>query len=167
MIKIFVVEDDMDLNRFVSSSLRNVGYDVVSCFDGLEALEKMDEEKCDLLLTDIMMPRMNGFELAESVRATDKTTPIIFMTAKDDKPSKMLGYNIGIDEYITKPFDIDILLMTIKAILRRAKIETEKEITLGNFSMNVEERTATLNGEEISLTVREFDILFNMLRGLG
>lgn len=163
MIDIFVVEDDKDLNRFVSASLRNVGYDVVSCFDGLEALEKMDECKCDLLLTDIMMPRMNGFELAESVRATDKTTPIIFMTAKDDKPSKMLGYNVGIDEYVTKPFDIDILLMTIKAILRRAKIETEKEITIGNFSMNVEERTALLNGEEISLTVREFDILFKML----
>ncbi|MBO5240619.1 MAG: response regulator transcription factor [Clostridia bacterium] len=163
MIKIFVVEDDTDLNRFVSSSLRNAGYDVVSCFDGLEALGKMDEEKCDLLLTDIMMPKMNGFELAESVRATDKTMPIIFITAKDDKPSKMLGYNIGIDEYVTKPFDIDILLMTIKAILRRAKIETEKEITVGNFSMNIEERTATLNGEEISLTVREFDILFKLL----
>ncbi len=163
MIKIFVVEDDADLNRFVSSSLRSAGYDVSSCFDGLDALEKMNEEKCDLLLTDVMMPKMNGFELAESVRATDKTMPIIFMTAKDDKPSKMLGYNIGIDEYVTKPFDIDILLMTIKAILRRAKIETEKEITLGNFSMNVEERTATLDGDEISLTVREFDILFKML----
>ncbi|MBQ4053287.1 MAG: response regulator transcription factor [Clostridia bacterium] len=163
MIKIFVVEDDIDLNRFVSTSLRNAGYDVVSCFDGLEALDRMDEEKCDLLLTDIMMPRMNGFELAESVRATDKTMPIVFMTAKDDKSSKMLGYNIGIDEYITKPFDMDILLMTIKAILRRAKIETEKEITIGNFSMNIEERTATLSGEEISLTVREFDILFKLL----
>jgi DNA-binding response OmpR family regulator len=163
MIKIFVVEDDVDLNRFVSASLRGAGYDVVSCFDGMQALEKMDEVKCDLLLTDIMMPRMNGFELAESVRATDKTTPIIFMTAKDDKPSKMLGYNIGIDEYVTKPFDMDILLMTMKAILRRAKIETEKQITLGNFFINVEERTATVNGEEIALTVREFDILFKML----
>ena len=163
MIRIFVVEDDIDLNRFVSSNLRNVGYDVVSCFDGLEALEKINETKCDLLLTDIMMPKMNGFELAESIRSTDKSTPIIFMTAKDDKPSKILGYNIGIDEYVTKPFDIDILLMTIKAILRRAKIETEKEINIGNFSMNVEERTATLNGEEISLTVREFDILFKLL----
>lgn len=163
MVKIFVVEDDIDLNRFVSVSLRAVGYDVVSCFDGLEALEKLESEKCDLLLTDIMMPKMNGFELAESVRSTDKTTPIIFMTAKDDKPSKMLGYNIGIDEYVTKPFDMDILLMSIKAILRRAKIETEKEITIGNFSMNVEERTATLNGEETPFTVREFDILFKML----
>lgn len=163
MIKIFVVEDDLDLNRFVSLSLRNAGYNVVSLYNGLEALEKMEEEKCDLLLTDIMMPKMNGFELAESVRATDKTMPIIFMTAKDDKPSKMLGYNIGIDEYVTKPFDIDVLLMTIKAILRRAKIETEKEIAIGNFFMNLEERTATINGEEISLTVREFNILFKML----
>ncbi len=163
MVKIFVVEDDVDLNRVVSNSLRNAGYEVVSCYNGLEALFRIEEEKCDLLLTDIMMPKMNGFELAESIRETDKTTPIVFMTAKDDKPSKMLGYNIGIDEYVTKPFDIDILLMTIKAILRRAKIETEKEITIGNFSMNVEERMATINGEEISLTVREFDILFKML----
>jgi len=163
MINIFVVEDDADLNRFVSASLRNAGYNVTPCFDGLDALEKMDGEKCDLLLTDIMMPRMNGFELAESVRVLDKTTPIIFMTAKDDKPSKMLGYNIGIDEYVTKPFDMDILLMTVKAILRRAKIETEKEVNIGNFHMNVEERSATISGEEISLTVREFDILFKML----
>ncbi len=163
MIKILVVEDDLDLNRFVSTSLRNNGYEVTSCFDGVEAIEKMEEWKCDLLLTDIMMPRMNGFELAESVRATDKTTPIIFMTAKDDKNSKMLGYNIGIDEYVTKPFDMDILLMTIKAILRRAKIEAEKEIAIGNLTMNSEERSTIVDGEEIALTVREFDILFRLL----
>ena len=163
MIKILVVEDDLDLNRFVCASLRAVGYEVLSAFDGEEGLRQMESTKFDLLLTDVMMPKMNGFELAESVRAADKTMPIVFMTAKDDKPSKMLGYNIGIDEYVTKPFDVDILLMTIKAILRRAKIETEKEITVGNFSMNSEERTATVDGEEISLTVREFDILFKLL----
>ena len=163
MIKILLVEDDVDLNRFVATSLRNAGYDVVSACNGKDALEKTENVKCDLLLTDIMMPEMNGFELAESIRTTDKTIPIIFMTAKDDKPSKMLGYNIGIDEYVTKPFDMDILLMTIKAILRRAKIETEKEITVGNFYMNSEERSATIDGEEVSLTVREFDILFKLL----
>ena len=163
MIKILLVEDDEDLNRFVATSLRNAGYDVVSAYNGKEALEKTENVKCDLLLTDIMMPEMNGFELAESIRAVDKTMPIIFMTAKDDKPSKMLGYNIGIDEYVTKPFDMDILLMTIKAILRRAKIETEKEITVGNFHMNSEERSATIGDEEIPLTVREFDILFKLL----
>lgn len=163
MIKILVVEDDLDLNRFVSSSLRSVGYEVVSAFDGIEATEQLEAVKFDLILTDIMMPRLNGFELAQRIRETDKEIPIIFMTAKDDKSSKMLGYNIGIDEYVTKPFDIDILLMKIKAVLRRAKIESEKEITIGNFSMNVEERTAVLDGEEISLTVREFDILFKLL----
>lgn len=163
MIKILVVEDDSDLNRFLAISLHNIGYDVVSCYNGLEALEQLGSNKFDLLLTDIMMPKMNGFELAENVRATDKTTPIIFLTAKDDKPSKMLGYNIGIDEYVTKPFDIDILIMTIKAILRRAKIEAEKEITIGNFSMNTEERTAKIDSNEIALTVREFDILFKLL----
>lgn len=163
MIKILVVEDDLDLNRFVSSSLRSVGYEVVSAFDGIEATEQLEAVKFELILTDIMMPRLNGFELAQRIRETDKEIPIIFMTAKDDKSSKMLGYNIGIDEYVTKPFDIDILLMKIKAVLRRAKIESEKEITIGNFSMNVEERTAVLDGEEISLTVREFDILFKLL----
>ena len=163
MIKILVVEDDSDLNRFLALSLRGAGYEVVSCFNGLEALEQMENNKFDLLLTDIMMPKMNGFELAESVRATDKNTPIIFLTAKDDKPSKMLGFSVGIDEYVTKPFDIDVLMMSIKAILRRAKIETEKEVTVGNFTMNTEERTALINGEEIALTVREFDILFKLL----
>lgn len=163
MIKILLVEDDADLNRFVATSLRNAGYDVVSARNGNDALDKTENVKCDLLLTDIMMPEMNGFELAESIRTTDKTMPIIFMTAKDDKPSKMLGYNIGIDEYVTKPFDMDILLMTIKAILRRAKIEAEKEITIGNFYMNSDERSATIDGEEIPLTVREFDILFKLL----
>ncbi|MBR1983601.1 MAG: response regulator transcription factor [Clostridia bacterium] len=163
MIKILVVEDDLDLNRFVASSLRSVGYEVVSAFDGIEATEQLEAVKFELILTDIMMPRLNGFELAQRIRETDKEIPIIFMTAKDDKSSKMLGYNIGIDEYVTKPFDIDILLMKIKAVLRRAKIESEKEITIGNFSMNVEERTAVLDGEEISLTVREFDILFKLL----
>lgn len=163
MVKILVVEDDTDLNRFVSTSLRNAGYDVISAYNGLEALEKTEKINFDLLLTDIMMPKMNGFELAESVRSSDKATPIVFMTAKDDKPSKMLGYNIGIDEYVTKPFDMDVMLMTVKAILRRVGIEAEKKISAGNFTMDSEERTATVNGEEIPLTVREFDILFKLL----
>lgn len=163
MIKILVAEDDKDLNRFVCACLRDNGYETTACFDGLEALERLETAKYDLILSDVMMPRMDGFELAESIRATDKTTPIIFMTAKDDKPSKLLGYRIGIDDYVVKPFDMDVLLMKISAILRRAKIETEKELTVGNFIMNAEERIASVNGEEIALTVREFDLLFKFL----
>ena len=163
MVKILVAEDDRDLNRFVSAFLRAHGYDVTSCYDGLEALERMEESRFDLLLTDVMMPRMDGFELAESIRITDKEMPIIFMTAKDDKSSKLQGYSIGIDDYVTKPFDMDILIMKISAILRRIGIESSKEIKVGNFKMNAEEHTATVDGEEISLTVREFDLLFKLI----
>lgn len=163
MVKILVVEDDKDLNRYASMSLRNNGYEVISAYDGIDALEKTAENKFDLILTDIMMPRMDGFDLSESIRLTDKTTPIIFMTAKDDKPSKMLGYSIGIDDYVTKPFDMDVLIMKINAILRRAKIENDKSLQIGNFKMNTEEHTATVDDEEISLTVREFDLLFKLL----
>ena len=163
MIKILVAEDDKDLNRLVVSALKNEGYEVTSCLDGEEALNATERVRYDMLLTDIMMPRMDGFDLARSVRSFDKSIPIIFMTAKDDKPSKMFGYSIGIDDYVTKPFDIDVLLLKINAVLRRARIETEKQIKIGNFTMNVEEHTATADGEEISLTVREFDILFKLL----
>lgn len=163
MIKILVTEDDLDLNRFVSMSLRERGYDTVSCYDGRTALDRLAEERFDMLLTDIMMPKLDGFELASAVRATDKELPIIFMTAKDDKASKLYGYNIGIDDYIVKPFDVDVLIMKISALLRRAKIESEKQVTVGNLIMNCEERTALLNGKEINLTVREFDLLFKLL----
>ena len=163
MAKILVVEDDKDLNRFVCISLKADGYDVVEAFDGEEALDKTAEHKFDLILTDIMMPNVDGFDFVQSVRRTDKTTPIIFMTAKDDKPSKMLGYRLGVDDYVTKPFDMDVLLLKIGAMLRRSKIELDNEVTVGNFFMNREERVAKIDGEEIALTVREFDLLFKFL----
>lgn len=163
MARILVVEDDKTMNKLVSTYLRDNGYEVKSCSNGVEALEVLEECKYSLILSDIMMPQMDGFELAESIRLTDKTTPIIFMTAKDDKPSKLYGYKIGVDDYITKPFDIDILIMKISAMLRRAKIESDKILEIGNFVMNAEERTATIDGKEISLTTREFDILFKFL----
>ena len=163
MIKILVCEDERDLNRFVSLSLRNNGYEVVSCYDGEEGLEKAENEQFDLLLTDIMMPKMDGYDLCEGVRKLNKDIPIIFMTAKDDKMSKLTGYSLGIDDYVVKPFDMDILLMKISALLRRARINTSREITVGNLTMNTEERSASINGEEINLTVREFDLLFKLL----
>ncbi len=163
MIKILVCEDERDLNRFVSLSLRNNGYEVVCAFDGKEGLEKAENERFDLILTDIMMPKMDGFELCESIRAFQKDIPIVFMTAKDDKISKLTGYSLGVDDYVVKPFDVDILLMKIGAILRRAKIKNDKVLKIGNLTMNTEERSATANDEEIPLTVREFDLLFKLL----
>ncbi|MBQ7326328.1 MAG: response regulator transcription factor [Clostridia bacterium] len=163
MARILVVEDDLDLNRILCRTLTNRGYDVTSADNGISALSKTEEQTFDMIITDIMMPKMDGFELADSIRMTNKEIPVIFMTARDDKPSKMLGYSIGIDDYIVKPFDMDILLMKIGAILRRARIEAHNELSVGNFRMNREERSAYIDEEEINLTVREFDILFKLL----
>ena len=163
MVKILVVEDDKALNGFVSACLRDKGYEVKSCYDGEDALRALEETSFSLVISDIMLPKKDGFELAEELRQTDKTTPIIFMSAKDDKPSKMYGYKLGIDDYVTKPFDVDVLMMKIAALLRRAKIETERQLIVGNFTMNQEERTALVDGEELPLTVREFDLLFKLL----
>lgn len=163
MIKILVAEDDRDLNRLVCTCLKRAGYEVISAPDGAAALTELERVRPDLVLTDIMMPKADGYELAESVKLIDDTIPIIFMTAKDDKLSQLRGYKIGIDDYVVKPFDIDVLLMKISAILRRARIEQEKEIRIGNFTINSEERTAEINGEEIPLTVREFNLLFKLL----
>ena len=163
MVKILVVEDDKAMNGFVSAYLRDNGYEVKSCFDGEEALIALENGTYSLIISDIMMPIMDGFSLAENVRAVDKTTPIIFMSAKDDKPSQLYGYKLGIDDYVTKPFDIDVLMMKVAALLRRAKIETERKITIGNCEMNAEERTVLIDGEEVAFTVREFDLLFKLL----
>ena len=163
MVKILVVEDDKALNGFVSACLRDKGYEVKSCYDGEDALRALEETSFSLVISDIMLPKKDGFELAEELRQTDKTTPIIFMSAKDDKPSKMYGYKLGIDDYVTKPFDVDVLMMKIAVLLRRAKIETERQLIVGNFTMNQEERTALVDGEELPLTVREFDLLFKLL----
>lgn len=163
MIKILVAEDDKAMNGLVSSCLRECGYEVMSCYDGESALNAFAEGAYSMILSDIMMPKLDGFALAENVRLADKNIPILFMTAKDDKVSKMYGYRLGIDDYVTKPFDVDVLMMKVSAMLRRAKIETEKCVSVGNFTMNVEERTALVDGEEIALTVREFDLLFKLL----
>ncbi len=163
MIKILLAEDDRDLNKYVYTCLKGAGYEVISCLDGEEALCVLDRERVDLVLTDIMMPRVDGYELARGIKLMNDKLPIIFMTARDDKISQMQGYKIGIDDYVVKPFDMDLLLLKISAVLRRARIEEEQELVIGNFSMNIEEHTAIVDGEEISLTVREFNILFKLL----
>jgi len=163
MVKILLVEDDADIRLLVSRALNGAGYEVLSAEDGVGALDVMERVHPDLLITDIMMPRMDGYELAENARLYDPRMPIVFMTAREDKASQLRGYRIGIDDYITKPFDMDLLLVKLSALLRRVRIEEDNEIRVGNFTMNKEERSAVLDGEEISLTVREFDILFKLL----
>lgn len=163
MVKILFAEDDKDLNTVITSYLKSLGYEVVSVFNGLDALNVLYENGADIILSDIMMPLCDGFELARGIRDQDEKIPILFMSARDDKPSKQIGYKAGIDDYITKPFDLDELGFKIKAICRRLDIATSREITIKNFTINQEEHTAKIQGEEIPLSVREFDILFCLL----
>lgn len=163
MFKILVVEDDKDLNKTVCAYLNGNGYEAVGCFEANEAYNEMYGNVFDLIISDIMMPKIDGFEFAETVRSLNKDIPILFMTARDDFRSKQRGYGIGIDDYMVKPVDLDELLLKIGALLRRAKIANTKQITVGSLTLNAEERSATLDGEDIPLTVREFNLLYKLL----
>lgn len=163
MIKILVAEDDKALNDLVCSYLRASGYETTTCYDGEQALAEMEKGSFSLLVTDIMMPKTDGFALAEAVRAFDERIPILFMSARDDKPSKLLSYKLGVDDYVVKPFDLDEFVLKIGALLRRARIHADRKLTAGNFTMNAEERAAYIDGEELPLTAREFDLLFKLL----
>lgn len=163
MFQILVVEDDKDLNKSVCSFLSHHGYDAVGCLDAYTAYDALEEHIFDLIISDIMMPEVDGFEFAMNVRELNENIPILFMTAKDDLASKKRGFRIGVDDYMVKPIELDELLLRVGALLRRAKIATSKKIEVGNFKMDVDEHTVYLNEVEISLTNREFNILYKLL----
>ena len=147
MLNILLVEDDKDLNMLIESYLKEAGYNVETVYNGLDALNKFNEEKFDIILSDIMMPLCDGFELAKQIRKKNNQIPIIFMSARDDKISKQLGYKVGVDDYIIKPFDFDELVLKISAIARRLNINDKNEIIVGNLKINKEEPVAYINGE--------------------
>lgn len=163
MFKILVVEDDRDLNKTVCSFLNNNGYDAVGFLSAGEAYDVMCENVFDLIISDIMMPDIDGFEFAKTVRSLNDEIPILFMTARDDMGSKQRGFRAGIDDYMVKPVDLDELFLRIGALLRRAKIATSRSLTVGKFRMDMDERMAYLGDEEISLTTREFNLLYKLL----
>lgn len=163
MFKILVVEDDRELNRTVCSFLNQSGYNATGCLNANEAYDALYGGMFDLIVSDIMMPGINGFEFAQSIRDTNAEIPILFMTARDDMASKQRGFRIGVDDYMVKPIDLDELFLRIGALLRRAKIASSRKIEIGRFVIDVDEHTAYLGDEEISLTTREFSILFKLL----
>ena len=163
MFKILVVEDDKELNHTVCAFLNQSGYDAVGCLDANDAYSVMYGNAFDLIVSDIMMPGIDGFEFAKNVRELNENIPILFMTARDDFASKQRGYRIGIDDYMVKPIDLDELFLRIGALLRRAKIASSHRLEIGKLVLDADERTAVLSGEEISLTAREFNILYKLL----
>ena len=163
MFKILVVEDDKELNKTVCSFLNHSGYDAIGCLNAVEAYDALSDNMIDLIISDIMMPGVDGFEFAANVRELNKEIPILFMTARDDMMSKQRGFGIGIDDYMVKPINLDELFLRIGALLRRAKIVSSKKLEIGNFMMDADEHTAYLGDEEIPMTNREFSILYKLL----
>ena len=163
MFKILVVEDDRNLNRSVCSFLSQSGYEAVGCLGAEEAYDELYRSSFDLIVSDIMMPGIDGFEFAKTIRTLNSEIPILFMTARDDFASKQRGYRIGIDDYMVKPIDLDELFLRIGALLRRSKIASSRRLEVGNFIMDADEHTAYLGDEEISLTTREFNLLYKLL----
>lgn len=163
MFKILVVEDDKALNHSVCSFLNQSGFEAVGCLGAEGAYNEMYKNTFDLIISDIMMPDIDGFEFARTVRSLNNDIPILFMTARDDFTSKQRGYHVGIDDYMIKPVDLDELLLRIGALLRRAKIASSHRLEVGNFIMDADERSAILSGEEIPLTAREFNLLYKLL----
>lgn len=159
MIHILVVEDDARLNQIVCTYLNDSGFEAKGCLNAREAYDEMYNNLYELIISDIMMPEIDGFEFARTIRRVNKTIPILFMSAKDDLPSKQKGFRLGIDDYMVKPIELDELVLRVRALLRRANIEMERKITAGNLVLDADAMSAEIDGEEISLTTREFNII--------
>ena len=163
LVNILVVEDAVKLNQIVCSHLTKNGYSATGCFTADEAYNVMYNSLYDMIISDIMMPKTDGFVFLENVRKINKNIPIIFMTAKDDYASKEKGFNLGVDDYMVKPIDLDELILRVGAILRRANIVSDRKITVGSLVMDADEMTVTVNGADVPVTVREFNILYKLL----
>lgn len=164
MFKLLVVEDDRELNKTVCSYLNQNGYEAVGCLSATEAYDVMyGGTLVDLIISDIMMPEIDGFEFAKTVRELDSDIPILFLTARDDFASKQRGFRAGVDDYMVKPADLDELLLRVEALLRRAKIAHSRRLEVGSLVLDADERTAYVNGEEVPLTVREFNLIYKLL----
>lgn len=164
MFKLLVVEDDRELNKTVCSYLNQNGYEAVGCLSANEAYDVMyGGTLVDLIISDIMMPEIDGFEFAGTVRELNTDIPILFLTARDDFASKQRGFRAGVDDYMVKPADLDELLLRVEALLRRAKIAHSRRLEVGSLVLDADERTAYVNGVEVPLTVREFNLIYKLL----
>ena len=161
MVRVLVVEDDVRLNQIVCASLRAAGYEAIGCANAAQATDALHGDGADIIISDIMMPGVDGFEFVSEVRSVNRHIPILLMTALDDMSAKRKGFGAGI--YMVKPIDVDELLLRIEALLRRARIEAEKRLVVGSTVLDAEERSVYVGGKEITLTVREFDLLYKLL----
>jgi len=162
MATILIVEDDRNMRLLTAARLEDL-YTVVSACDGIEALDIIHKGGIDLIVADIMMPRMDGYELLKTVRQEGYTTPYLLLTAKESLGDKQRGFSLGTDDYMTKPFSSDELLWRVGALLRRANMAQNKKIELGNVVVDSEKYAVYTDTEYIEFPKKEFDVLFKLL----
>ena len=167
MFNILVVEDDAELNRLFCTVLRKNGYNPIGASDGEAALDIMQSEYIDLIITDIMMPRLDGFQLTESLRQTDRTTPVLLITAKDSFGDKQRGFLSGADDYMVKPVDVEEMLLRVGALLRRARIISDHRQVVGSTVLDYDALTVTVGNKETVLPQKEFYLLYKLLSAPG
>lgn len=163
MVNILVLEDDGKLNQTVCTYLNDCGFHAKGCLDAQTAYEELYNSIYELIISDIMMPGVDGFTFAENVRRVNRHIPILFMSARDDLSSKQRGFQLGIDDYMVKPISLDELLLRVRALLRRANIEMERKLRVGNLELDADAISAVVGGQEIPVTTREFNILYKLL----
>lgn len=162
MVTILIVEDNEHTRLLTEARLKKY-YNVVVAENGSQALDIFYERQIDLIIADIMMPVMDGYEMLKYLRNNNENVPILFLTAKSTFEDKKTGYDLGIDDYITKPIDYEELLLRIKALLRRSNISSKMKINIGNFEMDENNYSVHYNNTIIELTKKEFELLFKLL----
>ena len=163
MFNILVAEDDKNLRKLMTAYLEQDGYKVLEADDGEGALDILDNEHIDLLISDVMMPNVDGYQLVEMLREAKYTMPILLVTAKDSFEDKKKGFMVGTDDYMVKPVNIKEMLLRVAALLRRAKIANEHKITIGKVVLDYDTLTVTANDENVELPKKEFYLLFKLL----
>ncbi|MEG0551574.1 MAG: response regulator transcription factor [Vagococcus sp.] len=162
MGQLLIVDDDLAIRELMKLYLKNEGFDVVEAQNGKEALKIIEKQTIALLVLDIMMPEMDGWEVIKKIRSTDSEIPILMVTAKGETTHKIRGFQLGTDDYLTKPFDPLELVLRVKALLKRAKINTSQKIDLGPISLNRQSYEVLKNQEKIGMTLKEFEVLFTL-----
>lgn len=163
MFNILIVEDDPSTRKLLSAVLKSNGYNALTSVNGLDALEVLEHNHVDLMVIDVMMPKMNGYELTQTLRESGSQIPMLMLSAKQAVADIKQGFIVGIDDYMTKPFDIDELLLRIKALLRRSKIVTEHKLTIGNVTLDYNSYSVTTPSGTETLPQKEFLLLFKLL----
>ena len=163
MFQILVIDDDKNIRYFIKEALELHKYQVFAACNGQEALNILDIQHIDLVIVDIMMPGMDGYEFTKTIRLTNENLPILMMSAKQLSVDRKKGFLAGIDDYMTKPIDLEEMLLHIKALLKRYKIESERKLVIGNITLDYDAYTVSRLDEVIELPQKEFLLLYKLL----